>query len=49
MNNGNNKFRSDRFTLINKLLKISSRLNSKGYLWEPLKTPVEHLERQIYL
>ena len=19
------------------------------YLWEPLKTPVEHLERQIYL
>ena len=20
-----------------------------SYLWEPLKTPVEHLERQVYL
>ena len=29
-----NKFKSDRFTLINKLLKITSMVNNKGYLFE---------------
>ena len=32
-----------------KIVEDNLSFTKKILLWEPLKTPVEHLERQIYL
>ena len=56
--NSNNFFEIRSFGLIIVIILVSIILKymatkieliEKYYIWEPLKTPVEHLERQIYL